>query len=444
MGSTTYDGFSLTRGIRQGCPLSPLLFTAVSELLLRRLAALLPGTVNRAWADDLAMVVKDGLAHLPLLAATFDDFARLSGLRLHIGKTIAVPLFPHDQLQMQSAIAASVPQWAGVAIRGFARYLGLMVGPSKNDMSWHEPFQKYLRRARVWGQAGVGLHLSLRAYQTYVSSVLGFVMQLEQLPPTFEEYERKACVALFPGPHKRMHPDILRNLRAHGFPTELADFGVVSVAARSRVCRTEALKHGGLQVHARARRLRSIVDGCADHRFPFVASFAHRTFLFQVASADKQVEQCITQRTAAGTLPPRYVRWQEEKKQDEMTRCLHSSAATSVSVAQSARSASIAQSQPVTAASVLMNTATQSEQSRSRHPTSENAPDGHFFRPPHQISLEKRHSGREKVTMSASLWKPPWTPPLKAVLQVSAGPKVDLVEIFQAICALCLRMNVTT
>ena len=37
VGGARYDGFQLTRGIRQGCPLCPLLFAACSDLHLRRL-----------------------------------------------------------------------------------------------------------------------------------------------------------------------------------------------------------------------------------------------------------------------------------------------------------------------------------------------------------------------------------------------------------------------
>ena len=80
MGSRMLAGFSLTRGIRQGCPLSPLLFAAVSELLLRRLRVLVPGALSRAWADDLAMILRDGMAHLPLLARFFLDFPGCQGL----------------------------------------------------------------------------------------------------------------------------------------------------------------------------------------------------------------------------------------------------------------------------------------------------------------------------------------------------------------------------
>jgi len=64
MGGSLFLGFLLSHGIRQGCPLSPLLFSASSELILRRIAKLVPEALVRAWADDIAMVVRGGMHRL--------------------------------------------------------------------------------------------------------------------------------------------------------------------------------------------------------------------------------------------------------------------------------------------------------------------------------------------------------------------------------------------
>eukprot|EP00974_Lingulodinium_polyedra_P017458 1691992-Lingulodinium_polyedra.AAC.1 len=123
-----FDGFCTTRGIRQGCPLSPLLFAVSSDLLLRRLARLVPSAVRRAYADDLAIVHADIESQLGPLQDIFFEYERLSGLRLNVKKTVMVPLFPWDPLSLRARLHAAAPLWGQLGIARNAKYLGVYLG----------------------------------------------------------------------------------------------------------------------------------------------------------------------------------------------------------------------------------------------------------------------------------------------------------------------------
>ena len=81
----------------------------------------------------------------------------------------------------------------------------------------------------------------------------------------------------------------MKQLRSLGFPCELMDIRCAAVAVQARVCHFEALRQGGLQVHARARRLRDRLRN-AERRFYSAAVetwLAGNTLYVLVASADR-------------------------------------------------------------------------------------------------------------------------------------------------------------
>ena len=263
LSGTRYEGFSITRGIRQGCPLSPLLFAMSTDLLLRRLHRLFPSSCARAWADDLAMVIPEVQHHWCLLLETFCDFALVSGLQLNISKTVAVPLYQYVEQQVRDDISRVARGWGEISIAHTAKYLGFYVGPGKGQLSWKAPLQKFRDRAKQWGRMGLGFLLTVQAYQIYISSVLQFVLQLEPLPDDFEAEERWAVQSLFPGPTAWMLPRCLKDGRSIHLALPLADVPAIATAAKIRVCRFENQMCGGLRVRDRARRCSQKLLRCA-------------------------------------------------------------------------------------------------------------------------------------------------------------------------------------
>ena len=83
-GGSTHAGFDIAAGVRQGCPLSPLLFVLVLDPFLRRMHRALPDATIRAFADDIAVVSRRLWRDLPILNRLYFDMARVSGMELNL------------------------------------------------------------------------------------------------------------------------------------------------------------------------------------------------------------------------------------------------------------------------------------------------------------------------------------------------------------------------
>ncbi len=249
----------------------------------------------RAWADDLAMVIPQSGVCLRLLQDFFLDFSRVSGLHLNVAETVVVPLFNFVEADVRDMIIEHAPDWGGVRIAAAAKYLGFFVGPGRGSLSWKAPLVKYIERASSWGRLGLGLFITMQAYQVFVSSVLQFVAQLEDVPESFDQCEQQACRALFPGPRRWMVPTCIKDAKYLGLPKELGDLKAIAVAAKARVVKFGNRAHGGLRVHERVSRL-LYNDGadCSLAHIRWWSSWAKQSFLIKLAEADRNLSGKIS------------------------------------------------------------------------------------------------------------------------------------------------------
>ena len=194
-------------GVRQGCPISPLLFAASIDVLLRYIIHSLKnrdgvsvrGTI-RAFADDIGAVIEDWDRDGPQLEAIFREFATMSGLELNIPKTIAIPLWEQPLPDIKQALGIAIPAWRDIAVQGKGTYLGFAVGPSSPGNSWDKALTKYASRCRVWGSMGTGLQFSTTAYNTFCASTLSFIGQLVPVTDEIRANEQIGIRHLLSGP----------------------------------------------------------------------------------------------------------------------------------------------------------------------------------------------------------------------------------------------------
>jgi hypothetical protein len=288
-----FHGFKLTAGIRQGCPLSPLLFVVVVDILLRMLQEIAPDALIRAFADDTATVVKDFFGQAEIIFETFHEFGAISGMQLNLPKTIIIPLWPQPLQEIQEHLTRVLPEWADVEIATASRYLGFMEGPGKRDKSWHKANQKFEERSSMWTGEGLGLQYSAMAYNMYAISVLSFLAQLEEPPAETYRIEKRALFRAATGPASWASPEDLWHLKeCYGQARSFRSVRMMALASQARVAAVENLTVRGRCLKVRAADLDELlIKGEFIGRRMIWKDWYQRSHVFVLRNATEQLSE---------------------------------------------------------------------------------------------------------------------------------------------------------
>ena len=178
------ESFRVQSGVRQGCPMSPVLFALALDPFLEHLRMHLPADcMVRAYADDMAVLLPR-VTSVSLLPPLFDRLAKASSLHVNVSKTILTPLYKTDIQQARTDIQHS--SWRSMSIEmGCSKYLGFLVGPMADaSANFKVPFEKFKKRAAYWlGCTWLGAYFQTLGFNMFALSVFNFISQLYMPPP---------------------------------------------------------------------------------------------------------------------------------------------------------------------------------------------------------------------------------------------------------------------
>ncbi|KAJ8018421.1 hypothetical protein HOLleu_43604 [Holothuria leucospilota] len=169
------DAFRVHRGVRQGCPLSPLLYVLFSESLARAFQVEplfrpfhIPGGAKvkcLQYADDVTCVVSD-LASFRALTGTLSTFQRATGARLNPTKTKGLRLGKWRSKQLPFAAS-----WVDDAIKINGIWFGY---GSPESLTWNEKVDLVEARLKDFGDRKISLLGKVTVINRFVYPLLWY------------------------------------------------------------------------------------------------------------------------------------------------------------------------------------------------------------------------------------------------------------------------------
>jgi len=282
-----FDGPTIFAGVRQGCPLSMILFAIVVEPLLRLLEKIAEsGDEIGCFADDIGLVFRNIRAKLAKLAELFKRFKKASGLDLNTGKCVAIPLenSPDACTNLAGIISEIVPEWRNFKVALNAEYLGFQIGPNSTNLQWNKVIAKASDTVLRWQALHLGFFFNLLACNVFILSLFSYIGQLSAPSKQVFDFIEWMKRRLFMGPGNWLPTPFLENMETFGLPTQLRNLREAMSASKVRVFCSNPDEYGQLSV-----RTLTATNGFADiHGSENPHSAWHRSVLLHSIAAEHE------------------------------------------------------------------------------------------------------------------------------------------------------------
>ena len=159
-----------TSSIRQGCPLSPVLFAMLVSPIIHCINSISPNVSVLLYANDLLVIIKDSPREstrlLKLLAPVFDEFEEVVGLSLNCDK--CATLEKRAWTEHEKALAAG----AGFPLASKYKYLGVLLGNLCPQEAFAPPIAKAMGRASSMVHWSLDLHMIQNLLELWIVPLL--------------------------------------------------------------------------------------------------------------------------------------------------------------------------------------------------------------------------------------------------------------------------------
>lgn len=194
--------FHLERGLRQGCPLSPLLFLLVAEGLSRALKeATRQGSLkgipvaqnifitHLLFVDDVLILCSSSVRDAVTLGGILDLFSKATGMEVNVVKSSITYQFLREEERREFE---RIFPYNSVGLADGLTYLGFHLKPNdyrKQDWSWL--LEKLDKRLRVWCHKWLSRAGRLTLVKSVLEAVPVYWMSLSWIPKGILEAARR-------------------------------------------------------------------------------------------------------------------------------------------------------------------------------------------------------------------------------------------------------------